>query len=164
MTELGGTALSVLSSAGDTLAWRSQLIERVVADVQKTFAQISAGAFTMRSLHFRDETLSLYYRCLAPNAAQVRFWSPQGAPGAVGYALVLADAEVAPEWRGKGFLGALVSRLKTMEPHLTHIEFENVLNAQLVATLQRWGWTQRTLGLQADPGATPMGASWFSVL
>ena len=56
----------------DFLSWRDQLVERVIGEIQETFSQTEEGAFPMRSRHFLDEHLAMYYRCLVPSAVRAR--------------------------------------------------------------------------------------------
>lgn len=145
----------------DLQAWREQLVERVVGEIQETFSQTGEGAFPMRSRHFLDDQLAMYYRCLTPNAVRARYartWVPDQLAG---HGLVIADMTMAREFRGKGFLGALLTRLKTLEPQLSHIEMENVYNAQLMASVQAQGWRQRPIGPLGAPLRDPVGACWF---
>lgn len=145
----------------DFQAWREQLVERVVGEIQETFSQTGEGAFPMRSRHFLDDQLAMYYRCLTPNAVRARYartWVPDQLAGR---GLVIADMTMAREFRGKGFLGALLTRLKTLEPQLSHIEMENVYNAQLMASVQAQGWRQRPIGPLGVPLRDPVGACWF---
>ncbi len=63
----------------DFQSWREQLVERVVGEIQVTFSQTGEGAFPMRSKHFLDDHLTMYYRCLAPNTFRTRYarsWAP----------------------------------------------------------------------------------------
>ncbi len=148
----------------DFQSWREQLVERVVGEIQVTYSQTGEGAFPMRSKHFLDDHLAIYYRCLAPNAVRVRYarsWAPDQPAG---HGLVIADMTMARQFRGRGFLGALLARLKTLEPPLSHIEFENVYNAQLMASVQAQGWQQRPIGPLGAPLRDPLGACWFTRL
>lgn len=145
----------------DLQAWRELLVERVVGEIQATFSQTGEGAFPMRSRHFLDDQLAMYYRCLAPHAVRARYaftWAPEQQAG---HGLVIADITLARQFRSKGFLGALLERLKTLEPPLSHIELENVYNPQLMASLQAQGWRQRPIGPLGAPLRDPVGACWF---
>lgn len=148
----------------DLQAWREHLVERVVGEIQETFSQTGEGAFPMRSRHFLDDQLAMYYRCLAPNAVRARYALSWASDQQAGCGLVIADMTMARQLRGKGFLGALLSRLKSLEPPLSHIELENVYNAQLMASVQAQGWRQRPIGPLGAPMRDPLGACWFTRL
>lgn len=148
----------------DFQSWREQLVDRVVGEIEVTFSQTGESAFPMRSKHFLDDHLTMYYRCLAPNAVRARYarsWAPDQLAGR---GLVIADVTMARQFRGRGFLGALLARLKALEPPLSHIEFENVYNAQLMASVKAQGWQQRHIGPQGAPLRDPLGACMFARL
>ncbi|MBV7541996.1 hypothetical protein [Acidovorax sp. sic0104] len=125
---------------------------------------MSDGLVPQRARHYRDDVLTMYYRCLSPRATRVRYRNVWSASQCAGHSLVIADSLLARTHRGHGFLSERLERCQALEPRISHIELENVFNVGLVDYLKGKGWTKRRIGPVDGPNEPVTGACWFIAL